>query len=139
MLSPQLSLIMQLTDIQRFINRKMDLCLGIHGISYTEFQLLHHLSLAPDQMMRRIDLAESVSLTASGITRLLKPMEKIHLVQRVANARDARVSLVQLTDAGKEVYRHGAQTAEQLSETLMKSLSDLQMAQVKEYISLINK
>lgn len=51
--------------------------------------------------MRRIDLADKVWLTASWVTRLLLPMEKIWLVWREINESDARVSYVTLAPGGK--------------------------------------
>lgn len=57
---------------------------------------------APEQTLRRIDLAEKVGITASGITRLLLPMEKIGLVEKKVNPNDARVSLVSIASGGKK-------------------------------------
>ena len=74
----------------------------LNGVSYTEFILLYHLSQAPQEKMRRTDLAEVVGLTASGITRLLLPMEKIGLVGRQDDERDARVKYVTLSPGGRE-------------------------------------
>lgn len=63
--------------------------------------VLYYLDNSFDKTMRRIDLAEKIWLTASGITRLLLPMEKIGLVKKQTNENDARVSLVSITDSGK--------------------------------------
>jgi DNA-binding MarR family transcriptional regulator len=60
--------------------------------------------------MRRVDLAESVVLTASGITRLLEGLEKAGLVAKETCATDARVSYAVLTDAGREKLRTAAET-----------------------------
>ncbi len=65
---------------------------------------MDRLYQAADEAMRRIDLAESVGLSASGVTRLLLPMQKIGLVQKEQNPRDARVSLVKLTETGKQIF-----------------------------------
>jgi DNA-binding MarR family transcriptional regulator len=58
------------------------------------------LSVAPEGRLRRIDLADTIGLTASGITRLLLPMEKVGLVRREAHDGDARVSYVAITPGG---------------------------------------
>jgi len=50
--------------------------------------------------MRRIDLARSVLLTASGITRLLDGLESSGLVGKERCDSDARVTYAVLTDAG---------------------------------------
>ena len=74
---------------------------AVHGIAFIELLVLLALYRAPEQMLRRVDLARAVERTASGITRLLRPMEKIGLVRRASSERDARVSLVALTPAGE--------------------------------------
>ena len=53
------------------------------------------LNEASTHSLKRIDLAEQVGLSASGVTRMLLPMEKIGLISKEEGARDARVSLVQ--------------------------------------------
>ena len=52
--------------------------------------------------MRRVDLAEQLILTASGVTRLLDGLEKEGWVDRAACASDRRVTYAVLTDAGYE-------------------------------------
>ena len=82
---------------------------GLDGIGFNEFVILLHLSQSPENKIRRIDLAEKMGLTASGVTRILAPMEKIGLIQKEANARDARVSYVAISSSGK---RNLAETLE---------------------------
>ena len=50
--------------------------------------------------MRRVDLAEQLILTASGVTRLLEGLEKEGWVDRANCATDRRVTYAVLTDAG---------------------------------------
>lgn len=71
--------------------------------------------------MRRIDLAEKVWLTASGVTRLLLPMEKIGLVKKEKNDADARVSLVWITESGKSYLDEAIYRLEYLSEEIIDS------------------
>ena len=51
--------------------------------------------------MRRIDLAESLQLTPSGVTRLLDGLERVGLVEKASCPSDARVTYAVLTDAGR--------------------------------------
>ena len=73
-----------------------------HGVSYADFQVLLHLGAAPGTRMRRVDLAEAVGLTASGVTRGLGPLERIGLVEREKDPRDARIAYAALTATGRE-------------------------------------
>lgn len=95
------------------INKQVDRNLStIHGVGLSELMVMRQLSFAPKQTLSRIELANSIGLSASGVTRLLNPMEKIGLVKKEANARDARVSLVKLSRAGKTIYQEALATCE---------------------------
>jgi DNA-binding MarR family transcriptional regulator len=72
--------------------------------------------------MRRVDLAEKVGLTASGVTRLLNPMEKIGLVDKTASSHDARVSLVALSKAGRRMLEDAGVTVDDAARSLLGPL-----------------
>ena len=114
------------------LTKKADNQLSIHGLSFTEYMIMHHLNDAPSNTMRRIDLAESVGITASGVTRLLAPMEKIGLLQKEQNPRDARVSLVKLGEAGQKLYQDATISFEDFAESKLSSLSKNQLETLTE-------
>jgi len=66
----------------------------------SDFDVLIQLYHADGHAMRRIDIARSVLLTASGITRLLDGLERCGLVAKKSCETDARVSYAVLTDEG---------------------------------------
>ena len=76
-----------------------------HGLTLNDYEVLLHLSHAEDGRLRRVDLAERVLLTASGITRLLEGLERSGLVCKETCPSDARVSYAKLTDEGREKLR----------------------------------
>jgi DNA-binding MarR family transcriptional regulator len=84
--------------------------LNEHDLTLSDYEVLLRLSRAEDGMMRRVDLAESVLLTASGITRLLDGLERSGFVEKAACASDARVSYATLTDAGRDKLGEAAVT-----------------------------
>jgi DNA-binding MarR family transcriptional regulator len=73
-----------------------------HGLTINDYEVLLHISRAPDQMMRRVDLAKRVLLSPSGITRLLDGLQGCGLVCKASCASDARVVYAKLTDDGAE-------------------------------------
>jgi len=82
--------------------------LAMHGLTLNGYEVLLHLAYAPERRLRRVDLAESVLLTASGITRLLDGLERAGYVGRATSEQDARVSYAVLTDEGYEKLRSAA-------------------------------
>lgn len=51
--------------------------------------------------MKRVDLARSLLLTPSGVTRLLEGLEQAGLVERATCESDLRITYAQLTGAGR--------------------------------------
>ena len=73
---------------------------AVHELTLSDFDVLVQLYYADGRRMRRIDLARSVLLTASGITRLLDGLESAGLVGKERCDSDARVTYAVLTAAG---------------------------------------
>lgn len=109
------------------LSKRLGLALSIHGISLSEFLVLHELASAPSNTLNRITLANAINLSASGVTRLLNPLEKLHLVEKQKNARDARVSLVRLTETGSETYQNAKVTYTQTAKSMLNSIDSAQL------------
>jgi DNA-binding MarR family transcriptional regulator len=71
-----------------------------HGLTVNEYEALLLLSRAEDNHMRRVDLADSLQLTPSGVTRLLDGLRERGFVDKAECPGDARVTYAVLTDAG---------------------------------------
>ena len=75
--------------------------LAEHGLTLKDYEALLRLSRAEDGRMRRVDLAEELLLTASGVTRLLDGLEGAGYVERASCSTDRRVVYAVITDAGR--------------------------------------
>lgn len=71
-----------------------------HGLTINEYEALLLLARAPDSRLRRVDLANRLLLTASGVTRLLDGLERAGYVEKRSCDSDARVTYAALTAAG---------------------------------------
>ena len=76
-----------------------------HGLPLTSYEVLLHLADAPEHKMRMCDIADSVLLSRSGLTRLVDRLERDGLVERVSCTDDARGAFAQLTDEGETRLR----------------------------------
>lgn len=71
-----------------------------HGLSLPAYEVLAHLSEAPDQRLRMTELATHAVLTPSGLTRLVDKLARDGLVERQRCGADARVVYAVLTPVG---------------------------------------
>ncbi|MEW2622329.1 MarR family transcriptional regulator [Streptomyces sp. NPDC048106] len=118
-MSDALDAVLRLVRAQAALVRRFDARLGgLHGVSLADFTLLLRLGQAPGGRMRRVDLAEALGLTASGVTRALAPLERIGLVTREPDARDARVAYASLTGTGRARLKEMLATAEETAGDL---------------------
>lgn len=75
-----------------------------HGLPLSSFEVLIRLSRSPDGRQRMSELAESVVLSRSGITRLIDRLERDGLVERIPCEDDARGQYAVLTARGREAF-----------------------------------
>ena len=136
--SPSLEFALRLARAQATLVRRLDQVLGgYHGISFGDFMLLHYLNRAPGGRLRRVDLAERQGLTASGVTRTLLPLEKIGLVERQQDPRDARVAYAAITETGRELLNNAVTVAEQISKDLLRNCPPAHFDDVSSALGLI--
>jgi len=81
-----------------------------HGLGMSEFEVLERLAEdeqrgAADEKLRVQDLAHTVHLSQSALSRLIGRLEKAGLVERALCQVDRRGIYVTLTEAGRERYR----------------------------------
>lgn len=71
------------------------------GLTMGDYEVLVRLSDAENGQLRMCDLASSLQLSPSGLTRRLDGLVRSGLVERVASPSDRRVMFAALTPAGR--------------------------------------
>lgn len=126
-------LIIQNAILASRLSKKVSGQLSVHGISLTEYIVMHYLSSGVAKEVSRIALADHLGMSASGITRLLLPMEKNNTVERVSHPRDSRQSLVRLTNTGQQLFADASVSFSFIAKDLTSNLSQSQQEKLIEY------
>lgn len=96
---------------QAHVSRRLDEDLRAeHGLSLQEYVALLILAEAPNRRLRMGRLADSLTLSKSGATRLIDRLVDDGLVDRVVCASDLRGAEAALTEAGVTRLRTAAPT-----------------------------
>jgi len=115
-----LSTALQLAYARTVIVRDIDATLGgHHGLGLNDLALLLELHGAPSGRLRRLDLAERLGITPSGVARQLAPLERRGLVGRESHPADARLAIVVLTEAGSRVVGDVLPTADEAATRVL--------------------
>lgn len=107
-----------------------------HGLTLSDYDVLVQLFHADGHRLRRVDLARTVILTASGITRLLDGLERSGLVQKARCESDARVVYAELTPAGlAKIAEARSSHAADVEELFGAPFSDEEKAALDELLA----
>ena len=75
-----------------------------HKLPLSSYEVLLFLADAPGGRMRMSDLAESVLLSRSGLTRLVDRLEREGLLERERCESDARGLFAEITPTGRRLF-----------------------------------
>jgi DNA-binding MarR family transcriptional regulator len=110
-----------------------------HGLSLGEYEVLVHVSEAPEHSLRMTDLAAALRLSPSGITRRIDGLVRAGLVERRRCPSDRRGSNAVLTDAGLARLREAAPThLRGVRAHFVDQLSERQLANLHAALSAVN-
>lgn len=132
----KMTLALQINQVKTQLSKQLDKALSAHGIGVSEFLVLHAL-ISRDGKLSRVVLADLLCLTASAITKLLAPMEKIGLIAKAQDDKDARISLVVITQAGRTIYGDASGTVKAELDYHFARLSDEEVATLSALLSKI--
>lgn len=110
-----------------------------HGLTLGDYEVLVHLSDAPDRAIRMSELASRLHLSPSGITRRIDGLVKGGLVERRRCPSDRRGSNAVLTPLGLKTLQTCAPThLRGVREHFVDRLNPQQLAQLAEALSAID-
>lgn len=129
---------MQVLDTAAALERGMDGALSFsRGVTFSEYRLLRTLQDA-ERGLTRVALANLLSVSPSGVTRALKPLEKLGYVTTVKNERDARQSLAMLTEGGRELLSDVRGVLNDYLNGLdIESISEVQLSALEQVLKTL--
>ena len=93
-----------LSEAWSAIERRLNGNLGaVRGITYSEYRVLSAIAAGAAIGSSRAELGRAVGLSASAVTRALRPLERLGMVVTAKHERDARLAITRLTADGKEL------------------------------------
>lgn len=111
------------------VHRLMERWAGRHQLSEGRARLLF---LLRERERTQGDLADRLGVSPRNITGLVDHLEQDGLVERVADARDRRVSWVRLTDAGELMMARVFKEMRGAEETLLRDFSDEELEVLRD-------
>src|ERR1022692_2624371 len=109
-----------------------------HGLTMPRYDLLAHLDMAGGRLGLS-DLAASIALSQSGLSKLLDRMELSGLVQRDADPRDARAVFAAITPQGRSLVKEARHSHHEFVRQIFgDALDDSDLADLTRIMSRIS-
>ena len=89
------------SGIVRQLNAELE---TMHALPLAHYEVLFHLERAPGAKLTMGELAQSVLLSQSGVTRLVDRLVHAGFVVREGCSEDRRVMYAQLTEEGRQAF-----------------------------------
>ena len=96
------------------------------------------LSIDPEKGTPSTALGPKMGMEATSLSRILKKMEEIGLIERCPNPDDGRGVIICLTDFGRENRAKSREKVLTFNETIRKNISEEKMNHFYEVSELIN-
>jgi DNA-binding MarR family transcriptional regulator len=122
---PELELGKRAARLAALLGEVTNAQLGRLGLTRAEYEVLAILRAAGQPyQLRPTDLTSRLLLSSGGTSNLLRRLTEIGLVERHADARDARSSWVRLTVSGIEVAEMAVRAASGAQAGLLRSVPE---------------
>lgn len=131
-----LAIVSRLLRAARHLQEILDDIAAAYGLSHQgDLDVLTDLYRAdPDRGLTPTELAESLLLTAGGMTLRLHRLQAAGLIRRTPNPHDGRGVLVRLTPAGVDIAEHALATALDAQADSIRSLSPVERSQLADLL-----
>jgi DNA-binding MarR family transcriptional regulator len=108
--------------------------LAEHDLPLTSYEVLINLQAAPDRRRRMAELADSVLLSRSGMTRLVDRLERDGLLERDTCTSDGRGCYAVLTDAGEALLTRARAThLDGVRERFLRHFGETELRELAGY------
>lgn len=131
-MNKKINFLLQLYKSNSILSRKLSSYVG-----FGEFMILYYLNEANEGKLRRIDLADFLGLTASGVTRMLISMEKMGFVKRDTSDMDARARYAIITKDGKELLNNSINIMSEKLDDIIPSDKMVKINDITDFLSSI--
>jgi DNA-binding MarR family transcriptional regulator len=108
--------------------------LAEYDLPLTSYEVLINLQAAPGRRLRMAELADSVLLSRSGMTRLVDRLERTGLLERDTCTSDGRGCYAVLTDEGEALLTRARAThLDGVRERFLRRFEESELRELAEY------
>lgn len=130
-------IIVNLLRIGAYLLREGNRIAEKYGINQQQFVVLNFIN--ENELVSQKEICSSLLYEKSNVSKIIKRLVKIGLVEKKSSSGDLRYSHINITPKGQKVINEGIADFNEFNEELLSELSDNEINYVLETTSLLNK
>jgi DNA-binding MarR family transcriptional regulator len=87
----------------QMLNHRINEVMNSYGLTFVRYEVLSWLAIEPDYALTLSWISEVLRIPPATVTNLIDRLETDGLVRRVPHPTDARTTLAEITDEGRQV------------------------------------
>ena len=135
--NPEDSLGRLIADVSRRILAGFDEEVANQGMGITGAQWVILMRIARGCASTAAELCRYGHCDTGSMTRMLDRLEEKGLIRRVPSSKDRRVTLLELTDAGRDLLPHLPPVAIKVLNAHLKGFTRAELDQLKDFLNRI--
>jgi len=125
----------RIQSLERYVDRAMRETLDDFELTHGEYKLAMHLRYGgPPYTGKPGKLAKHLGLSTGAMTNRLDNLEKRGLIRRLDDPDDRRGVIVELTDAGKELWDRAVVAQAEKESTIASALDEQERRQLNDLL-----
>jgi MarR family transcriptional regulator for hemolysin len=121
-------------SLHRALISKLNELLVGYGLSYSLWTVIFYVKTHGSSTL--VDIAHFYNVKKPVITRTVQSLEEKGIIRQIPGA-DKREKLIELTEAGEQVYQICRKLIDELEEAVMKTISEEEQAAIFESLPKI--
>ena len=134
---PQPDFLIQLRQTQHAVRTRLDADLAATGLTTPQYAAL--ATLDREGELSASDLAREFGLTAQTMNVLVRGLEAMGLLRRVAHPDHGRILLASLTPAGRRALKRGRTLALAVEERVLSGLTSAERSNLMSWLKGIER
>ncbi len=108
-----------------------------YGVNQQQFVVLNFIS--ENELVSQKEICSSLLYEKSNVSKIIKRLEKIGLVEKKSSSGDLRYSHINITPKGQKVINEGIADFNEFNEELLGKLSENEIEMTLKATTLIDK
>lgn len=133
-MSPDEKVLMAVVKAGEIFKRAVSTVFRNHGLSFPQYNVLRVLDAYKEGQVKISDVSRIMLVAGANMTGVAKRLEKSGFIVRKADAKDERVTILEITPKGRETLRNIERDRHECDQAMLEGFSEEEKAELMQKV-----